>query len=91
MARYSPEETQQVWSAHTPGVSHQGSKGETISTICISVLSPLACFHVLDRRSFEFMNMSLKNMPKLNLNVHDEQGEVVKVGTHLQLDLPTHS
>jgi hypothetical protein len=53
---------------HTlPGVSHQGSKGETNSTILIGALYPLACFHVLDRRSFELMNMSLKNMPDLNL------------------------
>jgi hypothetical protein len=36
MDRYSPEKTQQVWSTHTPGVSHQGSKGESNSTICIS-------------------------------------------------------
>jgi hypothetical protein len=48
MVRYSPEKTQQVWSTHTPGVSHhwQGTKDETKAGI--SVLSPLACFHVLD-------------------------------------------
>ena len=89
MVRYSPEKTQQVWSTHTPGVSHQGSKGESNSTICISVLSPLACFHVLDGRSFELMNMSLKHMPELN--VHDEPGEFVKMGRHLKRDTPTHS
>jgi hypothetical protein len=36
------------------------------------------CFRVVDRRRYDLMNMSLKNMPKLN--VHDEPGEFVKVG-----------
>ena len=64
------------------------SKGESNSTICISVLSPLACFHVLGGRSFELMNMSLKHMPELNF--HDEPSEFVKIGRHLKRDTPTH-
>lgn len=70
MGPYSPEKMQQIWSTHTPLVSHQGGKGETNhSMILICVLSPLVCFHhdVLDGKKIELMNMSLKNIMLLNL------------------------
>jgi hypothetical protein len=64
---------------HT-GVTHQGSKGESNSTICISVLSPLSCFHVHVENIFR-QTLAKKKKKKEQRNVqckHDANSAQIR-------------